>query len=497
MAKGNYGKADVCLILEGTYPYVTGGVSGWAHALIQEQSHLSFHLLAIVPRDAELELKYELPSNVVGLTTVRLNDLPEGGASSALVAKRLHSLLREPIASLTSKKQMEIRELQSIIKALSSTPGRLGTEALLDHEEAWNQLLALYEASYPDQSFLDYFWSYRAIVGGLYSMLLAPLPQADIYHAMSTGYAGLMAARAKVETGRAVMITEHGIYTNERRIEVTSADWLEATASKALTIDKPRRDLRDMWIGAIDNFSKVAYEASDHIITLFKGNQQAQRADGASPEKMQIIPNGVDIKRFGSLNHRRQQSPTIGLIGRVVPIKDVKTYIRACGLLRQYAPDLKAYIIGPTDEDRQYYNECVSLVQMLGLEGNITFTGQARVEDYIPNIDLLVLTSISEAQPLVMLEAGAAGVPLVATDVGSCRELIEGSEDEEPKLGLGGIVTPLSSPAATAEAIYTLLSDNALYESASKAIKERVANYYNLATLHQSYRNLYAQHLRR
>lgn len=498
MAKlGNFGKADVCLILEGTYPYVTGGVSGWAHELIQEQSHLSFHLLAIVPRDADLDLKYNLPSNVVGLSVMRLNDLPLGADSSAAVARRLHTALREPIASLTSQKPMDLDELKRIMQALKSVSSPLGTQVLLDREEAWEQLVDLYEATYPDQSFLDYFWSYRAIVGGLYSMLLAPLPQADIYHAMSTGYAGLMAARAKLETGKAAIITEHGIYTNERRIEVTSADWLEATASKSLTIDKPRRDLRDMWIDSINNFSKVAYQAADRIITLFKGNQKPQMEDGAEPAKMQVIPNGVDIGRYGNLMHRRQSSPTIALIGRVVPIKDIKTFIRACNLLRQYAPDLKAYIIGPTDEDKQYYQECVNMVQLLGVENNIIFTGQARVEDYLPNIDVLVLTSISEAQPLVILEAGAAGVPIVATDVGANRELIEGTDEESPKLGLGGIVTALSSPAATAEAIYSLLSDAEAYNAASKAIKQRMASYYNLASLHQSYRNLYAQYMRR
>jgi glycosyltransferase involved in cell wall biosynthesis len=355
----------------------------------------------------------------------------------------------------------------------------------------------LYEAGFQDHSFLDYFWSYRAIAGGLYSVLLAPLPQADIYHAMSTGYAGLMGARAKVETGKPVFVTEHGIYTNERRIEVTSADWLEATSSKALTIDKPRRDLRDMWIDSINNFSHVCYQACDSIITLFKGNQKPQLEDGADPAKMQVIPNGVDVGRFGSLAHRRQATPTIGFIGRVVPIKDVKTFIRACGLLRQSAPELKAYIIGPTDENMEYYQECVNLVQLLGLDHNVVFTGQAKVDDYLPHIDLLVLTSISEAQPLVMLEAGAAGIPVVATDVGACREIVEGIEEEAPQLGAGGIITPLASPASTAEAIYTLLSDNDLYDAASKAIKARVATYYNETIQQQAYRNLYAQYLRR
>jgi glycosyltransferase involved in cell wall biosynthesis len=490
-------KADVCLILEGTYPYVTGGVSGWAHGLIKEQSHLSFHLCAIVPRDADLEIKYELPSNVIGLTTIRLNDLPPGADINALLAKRIHHALREPLSTLTSEREMQLSELKQIMDVLGSVSAPLGTEVLLDREEAWAQLIDLYEAGFPDQSFLDYFWSYRAIAGGVYSILLAPLPQADIYHALSTGYAGLMGARAKVETGKPVMVTEHGIYTNERRIEVTSADWLEATASKALTIDKPRRDLRDMWIDSINNFSQVCYQACDHIITLFVGNQKPQLEDGADPAKMMVIPNGVDIKRFSRLAHRRQSAPTIGFIGRVVPIKDVKTFIRACALLKQNTPELKAYIIGPTDEDREYYQECLNLVQLLGLDHNVVFTGQANVDDYLTMLDILVLTSISEAQPLVILEAGAAGIPIVATDVGACREIVEGTEAESPSLGAGGIVTPLASPASTADAIFTLLSDNALYESASKAIAARMDQYYNEAIQQQAYRNLYAQYLRR
>ena len=490
-------KADVCLILEGTYPYVTGGVSGWAHGLIKEQSHLSFHLCAIVPRDAELELKYDLPSNVIGLTTIRLNDLPQGADINGLLARRLHQALREPLATLTSERPMELRELKQVMDVLGGISAPIGTEVLLDREEAWAQLIDLYEAGFPEQSFLDYFWSYRAIVGGLYSILLAPLPQADVYHALSTGYAGLMGARAKVETGKPVMVTEHGIYTNERRIEVTSADWLQATASKALTIDKPRRDLRDMWIDSINNFSQLCYQGCDHIITLFQGNQKPQLEDGADPAKMMVIPNGVDIKRFSALQHRRQAVPTIGFIGRVVPIKDVKTFIRACGLLKQTTPELKAYIIGPTDEDKQYYQECLNLVQLLGLDNHVVFTGQAQVDDYLPMLDILVLTSISEAQPLVLLEAGAAGIPIVATDVGACRELIEGTPEETPALGAGGIVTPLASPASTADAIYTLLSDNALYEQASGAIAARMEQYYNEAIQQQAYRNLYAQYLRR
>lgn len=489
--------ADICLILEGTYPYVTGGVSNWAHDLIQEQNHLSFHLLAIVPRDGELELKYNLPSNVVGITTVRLQDLPEGMPCPPAVAKRLHSMLKEPLSTLTSEETFLLEDLRQMMQAMNGTNFKLGSHVLLDREEAWEQMIELYETGYEEHSLLDYFWSYRAIAGGLYSVLLAELPRADVYHAMSTGYAGMMAARAKIETGKPVFVTEHGIYTNERRIEVTAADWLEATASKALTIDKPRRDLRDMWIDSINNFSRVCYQGCDRIITLFKGNQVAQLEDGADPAKMQVIPNGVDIKRFGNIAARRQAVPTIALIGRVVPIKDIKTFIRACGLLKQYSPDIKAYILGPTDEDKNYFQECMTMVQMLGLENNVIFTGRVQVDDYLKQIDLLVLTSLSEAQPLVILEAGAAGIPIVATDVGACKEMVYGAEDESPNLGQGGIITGLASPAATAEAIYTLLSDNDRYQRCSQVIRERIAQFYNQTIQQSAYRTLYQTYLGR
>ena len=134
---------------------------------------------------------------------------------------------------------------------------------------------------------------------------------------------------------------------------------------------------------------------------------------------------------------------------------------------------------------------------MLGLENTITFTGQAQVEDYLPILDVVVLTSISEAQPLVLLEAGAAGIPIVAADVGACRDIIEGTDEEGEENAPGGIVTPLASPASTADAIFTLLSDDERYQAASNAISKRIQLHYNEAIQQQAYRNLYAQYLRR
>lgn len=483
----NQKKADICLILEGTYPYVEGGVSTWTHELIDTQEDKTFHILSILPREGEVTHKFSFPPNVVGHTDLRLQNLKKTGIRHARSLKALEG----PLNNLTVGRA-HLNDMQHVMRILGQFNTRPGEYELLDSEEAWELMESMYEASFSESSFLDYFWSWRAIMGGLYSILLSPLPEAQVYHALSTGYAGLLAARAKLETGRPVMITEHGIYTNERRIELASADWLEENFSRSLTIDDTRLSLRDLWMDAFTNYSRIAYEAADEIITLFTGNQKAQLADGATPEKLKVVPNGIDVERFAKIRRTPHERPTIALIGRVVPIKDVKGFIRTCAMLKEHLPDLKAYVMGSREEDENYAHECEEMVRHFSLEDVVEFTGQVAIDEYLPKIDLVVITSISESQPLVILEAGACGVPCVATNVGACAEMILGASDEQPRLGAGGAVVPLSNPAATAEAVYTLLTDRDYYKSCAEAIRQRVALYYSKEQQHIAYDALYS-----
>jgi glycosyltransferase involved in cell wall biosynthesis len=151
-------------------------------------------------------------------------------------------------------------------------------------------------------------------------------------------------------------------------------------------------------------------------------------------------------------------------------------------------------MLGPYDEDPEYYEECKGLVEFLGLESCFIFTGSVNLKEWLGRIDLIVLTSISEAQPLVILEAGAAGVPCVSTDVGACREMIAGDSREEPVLGNGGIVVPLSSPSLVAQAIIKLMSDPVLLQSCGEVMQERVRLYYNKDDLKKTYRELYEKY---
>ncbi len=489
-------KADVCLILEGSYPYVSGGVSGWTHDMIQSQSHLNFSILSLMPRDEDApEMKYDLPDNVVAFETVRLQHLPQGKSLTEKQTRRLLGPLTPVLRRMTTGRA-DLQDFKTIVDNFSKHLDDLGEASLLNSQEAFELLSELYEQDFEQSSFLDYFWSWRALLAGLFSLVRFKLPEANAYHAISTGYAGLLAARAKLETGKPTFITEHGIYTNERRIEIATAEWLTETASKALTIDQTRIDLRDFWTSAFANYSRIGYEAADEIITLFGDNRTAQSADGAPEEKLRIIPNGIDVEEFDRLNKTLDESrPCIALIGRVVPVKDIKAFIRTVAILKERLPSLEAYIMGPRDEDKAYAEECDMLADHLGLNGTLTFTGKVDVRDYLPRMHVVALTSISEAQPLVVLEAGAAKTPVVSTDVGACREMILGAEWEEQPLGQGGIIVPPANPSAMAKALFELLTDQMLRENYAENLSKRVHTYYHKADQHAAYRELYHSYI--
>ena len=489
-------EADICLILEGTYPYVAGGVSSWVHDLLLAQSHLKFHLLCLLPDRSERAQKYQPPANVIGIDHVYLQDMP-AGQSYFIGVNAIFRHLLPPLRALLRGGDSE--DLRSLLDILTPHRSKLGRRILLNSAAAWHMVRRAYDAEMPESSFLDFFWSWRSMMSSLFSVLLAPLPRARAYHTISTGYAGMLAARAHLETGRPCLVTEHGIYTNERRIEITMADWLTDVNSASLSLQRPKRDLKDLWIDSFLSYSHCTYETARNIITLYGGNQDMQRRDGAPEQKLRIIPNGIDYQRFAALPRQdtlpdgSPRPPTIALIGRVVPIKDVKTFIRAAAILRNSLPDMQALVLGPTEEDQTYFEECTAMVSHLGVQDTVKFLGRVKLDDWLGRIDVIVLTSISEAQPLVILEAGAAGIPTVATDVGACREMILGQESENPPLGPGGAITPLANPLATADALESLLRQPEALRLASDAIRERVRRYYNKADLDKIYAGLYAE----
>ena len=486
----NRDAADVCLIVEGCYPYVPGGVSAWIDWLMRALPETRFSLVALWPRPMAMKARYARPPNLIGIEHLYLQQFgarPVTGGSVPLGIEHLS----ESLTRLTT--QGGAAALSEVMQELALMRRHVSLEQLFNSPAAWQLVQEMYKREMPYGSFLHYFWAWRALLGGLFSVLEFPLPKAGVYHTISTGYAGLFAARCRLETGRPAILTEHGIYTNERRIELLMADWVADTIDKGHALDDPRFDLRDMWVRAFEAYARTCYETATGVITLYGDNQRPQKLLGADPAKLSVIANGIDLNRFAGIEQASDSArPTMALIGRVVPIKDVKTYIEAARQLQKRISDLRAFVIGPTDEDQAYHNECLALVAEHGLEKTVIFTGPVNILDYLGSIHVMVLTSLSESQPLVVLEAGAAGIPFVATDVGSCREIIEGRADENPHLGLGGTVTHLADAGEIATAAEVFLTGHARRRQAGLALKARVAKHYRSEQAASAYRELYA-----
>lgn len=488
--------SDVCLILEGTYPYVQGGVSSWVHTIITQMPDIKFSILSIMPtpQDTTEEL-YDLPSNVQSLINVHVHDYQFRPKFFQRSTPRLFEYFEMFYRGIeeVSRKRMEL-----FLNELLKERDRIDLSHAFSSHEFWNAVVSLYNQGDATISFLDYFWNYRFTFLPLIQILKANLPPAPLYHTISTGYAGIASTLAKIKFNSSMIVTEHGIYTKERRIEIAQASWLYERKSRYIKATEELGFFKEWWIKYFSVMSQLAYSYADNITTLFEGNQRLQIADGADLKKTTIIPNGVDVGTFKAIATSRRPKRlrrTLAFIGRIVPIKDVKTLIKACRIIVQELPDIKILFIGPQEEESEYFHECVSMIDMLGLTKQIIFTGHVDIEDYLPDIDLIMLTSISEAQPLVILEAAACGVPTVASDVGACRELLEGRDEEDKALGPGGIVCPFHSPESTARAAVRLLTDNELYESMSSSGAKRVERYYKQDDMVNAYRNLYEQYI--
>ena len=507
--------ADVCLLVEGTYPFVSGGVSSWVHDVICGHPELTFAVLYVGSYPgAHGEARFKLPPNVVGLHRVFCQDAalaPLDGAGRATLREQIHSMRvamdARPATSrvLAGLERMHVEGEAGTDVLAALACNDLTLPELLHGRSSFQLLTTIAERVAPDAPFLDLFWHYRAIFAPVLRLLAAPTVVARCYHAVATGYAGLLAALWSYRTGRPLMVTEHGIYARERDMELARADWIRDEAggvSEPRSTWAPRiSPLRRLWSSFFKALSRIAYVQARHIITLSDVNKNKQIADGAPPEKIEIVPNGVALHTLSQPEaqekHDRDDLAApparrlrVGFVGRVVPIKDLVTFVRACDIALAVV-DVEARVIGPSDEDPGYAARCRQLVARLGRTSNIQFVGPMPPAQIYGDLDLVVLTSFSEGQPLVILEAYAWGVPVVATDVGACREMIEGRGEEDRRIGPSGFVTRVAAPKETAAAIIKLARDVKLRWRMGAAGHQRVTAYYQRGDMLARYRALY------
>jgi len=491
---------DVMIISEGTYPYVRGGVSSWIHQLMNGLPDLTFGIVFIGSRREEYDkIQYTFPENLVYLLETYMFEphqkehiSPQKGRQKAL--ENVETIYRW----FHSPKKAFPKTLHDLDFYLHEVDEKF----FLYSEKAWSFISARYEENTPSMPFIDYFWTVRSIHTPIW--ILAKIAKeisgkARVIHTPSTGYAGFLGTLVSQNDNCPLILTEHGIYTKERRIDLLSSTLFQNSKADLLKQSYEDDYIKQMWIRFFEGIGRFCYDRADPILSLYKGAQKAQIAYGAKAERCRVVPNGVDTQRLSEAYAKRPEKVphVVTLIGRVVAIKDIKTFIRAIRIAVYDIPDLEGWIVGPMDEDPDYAAECMQIVQNLDLSKHIKFLGFQNIADVLPKSGLLTLTSISEGMPLVVLEGFAAGLPCVTTDVGSCRELAEGALNEEDiAIGKAGEVVQIADAAALANAYTALLSDEALWNRYQQNGLKRVNTFYRQEQFLQTYHEIYEEAFR-
>lgn len=198
---------------------------------------------------------------------------------------------------------------------------------------------------------------------------------------------------------------------------------------------------------------------TDRIVTVSPRVRLDLLARGiGQPEQMEVVPVGLDLARFHQRSVSppclRQQlaipsdAPLLGIVGRLVPIKDHPTLFQALALLQIHGPAPHLIVAG----DGECREVLKGLAQDLGLASRIHFVGWRNdLEAILRELDVVICCSKNEGTPVALIEAMAAGVPVLSTDVGGVGDLILHGET--------GWLVPSGNPSALASSIRELLAD--------------------------------------
>ena len=533
----------VCLVLEGSYPYVYGGVSTWMHGCIRAMPEHEFVLWVIGAKAAHRgKFVYELPANVAEVHEVFLDDAlrlrggappvhftPEecaalrelvrlGAPDWEVLFRLFHEKRAHPLAVLQSREFMALftklceeeypytafadafHTVRSMLLPVlwlmtgevpeadcyhAICTGYGGLLACLGGSVHHRPVLltehGIYtrerEEEYPYTAFADAFHTVRSMLLPVLWLMTGEVPEADCYHAICTGYGGLLACLGGSVHHRPVLLTEHGIYTREREEEIIRAEWVAP-------------DFKARWTRFFYMLSEQIYRQADRVTSLFPRARSIQIGMGCEPGKCIVIPNGVDYEKFCAIPPKAEDGwVDIGAVVRLAPIKDIKTLLYAFLELSARCKNVRLHILGGVD-DEEYARECYALAEQLGLE-NVRFTGRVDIAAYLQKLDFTILTSISEGQPLSVLESLAARRPCVTTDVGCCRELLEGTPGDT--LGAAGFCVPPMYRQGLADAMEKLCVSRPLRQRMGAIGQQRVAQSYRHEQMLARYRALYAE----
>jgi glycosyltransferase involved in cell wall biosynthesis len=246
-----------------------------------------------------------------------------------------------------------------------------------------------------------------------------------------------------------------------------------------------RRELNpDKTAGQI-RAQRAAYRCATKVVANSPAAERVLRQEGLAAGSIAVIPNGVDLEAY-------TDRTAVGRIRRIItvanlrPEKEHETLIAAAAALIGSYPDLRFEIVGDGPRKRDLQD----LVVARGLGRHVEFLGHRDdVPSLLASADAFVLPSRSEAFPNSVIEAMAAGLPVIASAVGGLLDLI----DE----GRTGVLVPPSDPAALTSALHLLIDNPACAASMGRAARTDIRQRYSFDRMVSAFERLYASSLER
>lgn len=205
----------------------------------------------------------------------------------------------------------------------------------------------------------------------------------------------------------------------------------------------------------IRGVERALARVSDALVAVSAAVKADLVSYGVAPEdRIRVIPLGLELGELAAELPRGglrgadipQDAPLVGIVGRLVPIKDVSTFLRAARRVRDSVPEARFAVVGDGDERPRLEAEAASL----GLAPCVRFHGWRRdLPAVYGDLDVVVNCSRNEGTPVALIEALAAGKPVVATRVGGTPDVV--GDDER-----GLLVPPGDADALAAAVVRTL-----------------------------------------
>jgi lipopolysaccharide heptosyltransferase II len=241
------------------------------------------------------------------------------------------------------------------------------------------------------------------------------------------------------------------------------------------------------WFSRVMGWGKIVIVAS-HII-----GRRMRDDFGVPHHKIRLIHRGVDLQEFQYRNPAdisSKKEMIVGLIGRITPIKGHPLFLKAMARVTRVMPNVRVQIIGDAPKP-QYKEELLSITRRLGLQHSVEFLGtRYDISQLLAQMSVLAVPAVGEeAFGRVAIEAGACGVPVVATRMGGLTDIIESEKD--------GLLVPPDDPRLLADAILKVLQEPTLAARFASNLRTKVEKEFNLDLMFRKTLEVYEEALSR